>query len=316
MDFVTILLPHGQTVMIHKGWQPCKHPKFTSTPYSDAKVRSVSGQCSQAVTVGGSNAHSSPQGQKREYSFINSKSPRSERDPEVLKTIRRHVRRELIRNTKQGKASKEENSRTSCLPRDSQLPIFGFDKCSIAPSTSFSEYPIEMQPHTHALLSKYLTYASSRMFPIGSSLKRSPLKSPEWLHFAVTDEAMFHAMLYAAAMYLALLEDRTESRDTLYHQNRTISILQRRLRTSSQSFDDSTLGAISCLAIGGVSLSPEAKYSSLTFQAISGNVNIWHMHMRGLKQMIRSGGSFSSLSPLLQAKLRRKVTPVQPFHQF
>jgi hypothetical protein len=92
------------------------------------------------------------------------------------------------------------------------------------------------------------------MFPVGSSLKISPLKSPEWFHFAVTDAAMFHAMLYAAAMYLALLEGRQESKDTLHHQSQTISILRKRLGTLDQGSDDATLGAISCLAVGGVSL--------------------------------------------------------------
>jgi hypothetical protein len=42
-------------------------------------------------------------------------------------------------------------------------------------------------------------------------------------------------------------------------------------------------------------------------KALSSDVKIWHMHMRGLKQMIRLRGSFHSLSPLLQAKLRRCV---------
>jgi hypothetical protein len=137
------------------------------------------------------------------------------------------------------------------------------DTYLLASSTSFSQYPIEMPPSAHALLSNYLTYASSRMFPVGSSLKTSPLKSPDWFHFAVADPAMFHAMLYAAATYLALLEGKSESKDTIYHQNQTILILQNRLNTSKQEFDDSALGAISCLATGGVYLSSITKLSSL-----------------------------------------------------
>jgi hypothetical protein len=50
------------------------------------------------------------------------------------------------------------------------------------------------------------------------------------------------------------------------------------------------MGAISCLALT---------------EAISGNQDLWHVHMRGLKQMIVARGSFDTLSPLLQAKLWR-----------
>jgi hypothetical protein len=99
------------------------------------------------------------------------------------------------------------------------------------------------------------------MFPLGSCLTSNPLKSQEWFHFAATDEAMFHAVLYAAAVYLALLLGRRESRDTIYYLTQTISILQKRLNASKQQFDDSTLGAISCLALGEVRVFSKIKGS-------------------------------------------------------
>lgn len=116
------------------------------------------------------------------------------------------------------------------------------------------DYPIEMLPRMHRLLELYLTYMMSRMYPEHLLIRSSPLVSSSWFRYAVTDAAMLHAMLYSGALYLALLEGETETSDTIYHLNRTISLVNERLRTSPHSIQDSTIGAITCLALGGVSI--------------------------------------------------------------
>ncbi len=147
-----------------------------------------------------------------------------------------------------------------------------------------------MHRRTHRLLSRYMTHATSRMYPIEPRLKANPLVSGEWFRYAVTDAAMLHAMLYAGAIYLALLEGKTESRDTVYHLGQTIHIVNQRLSQSKRPPEDSTIGALSCLALG---------------EAITGHLDLWHIHMRGLKQMICTRGSIASLPSMLQMKLRR-----------
>jgi hypothetical protein len=125
-------------------------------------------------------------------------------------------------------------------------PVLGF------PTTlCISEYPIPMQPHTHQLLSNYMTHVTSRIFPIAGPLKFNPFKTQGWFQFAVTDAAMLHALLYAGAVYLALLNGKTESEDTVHHLSQTISIVSKRLSETEQ-VQDSTIGAISCLALGEV----------------------------------------------------------------
>jgi hypothetical protein len=250
MNLVTVLLPNGPTVMIHKGWQPYKSSHSESSTQSDSKVKGKSTPSPSTLAQEVSNnSVSQPQKRRqRKYKFINLEQPGTNSVPEVLKTVRRHVRKEFIR---------EEKQRKKITGVKMPVPDFEFANpsiglCFIGHTTACSEYPTDMSHATHALLSKYLTYASSRMFPVGSSLKTSPLKSPTWFQFAITDAAMFHAMLYAAAVYSALLEGMSESRDAIYHQNQTILILQTRLSRSTGQFEDSTLGAISCLAIGGV----------------------------------------------------------------
>jgi hypothetical protein len=128
------------------------------------------------------------------------------------------------------------------------------------------------------------------MYPVDCFLSSNSFRSQRWFRTFTTDPAMLHAMLYTAATLLALLAGRTSPTDTIYHQIHTISIVQKRLDDPTFTFDECTMGAISCLALT---------------EAYSGNQDLWHVHMRGLKQMIVARGSSDALSPLLQAKFWR-----------
>jgi hypothetical protein len=146
------------------------------------------------------------------------------------------------------------------------------------------------------------------VYPAGLRLHFNPIRSREWLHFAVTDAAMLQAMLYGGAVYLALLEGKTESWDMMYHQHQTVSILNKRLCDSTLHIADSTISAISCLALGEVGCYSANFYKmadNSISQAITGNPNKWHIHMRGIQQMLRKRGGTSSLDPLIQVKLQR-----------
>jgi Fungal specific transcription factor domain len=269
MDSVSILFPDGSTRMIHKGWKYRQKAQFKITAHSDGQSLSPRrAKPSATVKLSGSAPPVQEKRRQREYRFITSGKLERQRDPEVLRVVRSHVRNEFVRDAKERKAITRSNPVEVYPKRNFDSISTALERlkvpCLLIRPTYFSEYPIKLHSHTHALLTSYMTYGSSRIYPVGSSLKSNPLKSPEWFHFAVTDAAMFHAVLYSAAMYVALLDGRSESRDTIYHQTQAISILQKRLNASKQQFDDSTLGAISCLAMGGVSVSSGTSHLSLT----------------------------------------------------
>lgn len=219
----------GPVVIVQKGWQSQGSNSISSTKtQSDIMTAPVHRFRTNQTSV-----------PKKCFAFVNSTMPGRSKDSEVRKLIISHVRNEFVRR-KRGEITiqKTDNgepenqaaqpktllvSTGKDMPRsvlDFSAPmLFGYP-------TKASSYPIEVCQATHALLSHYLIYASSRMFPIESCLKSNPLRSPEWLHFAVTDAAMFHAALYAAAVYVALLQGKRESNDAVYHQSQTISIVQ------------------------------------------------------------------------------------------
>ncbi|KAF8856520.1 hypothetical protein BDZ45DRAFT_594134 [Acephala macrosclerotiorum] len=282
--------------MIHKGWRSQNIPSKL--------VKKIPDRVSPSVKEASIRPKIEP---KKRFQFVDSSKPGHTKDLETRKLIRRHVRNEFVRlNGTQTRGKKKvdrcgsegvearvETPSTPSTPVSAESPdsvnlkvpmLFGYP-------TETSGYPFEMHEETHALLSHYLIHVSRRMYPIAAlKLKSNPLQSPEWFHFATTDPAMFHAILYAAAVWLALAEGRRESKDTIHHRNQVMAIVQQRLGDSTHFNADSTLGAISCLALG---------------EAVSGNEQLWRMHMKGLKHMMLSRGNLSSMSPLLLAKLRR-----------
>lgn len=267
------MVPDGPMITIHKGWQiPRKKHRNKSILLSHSDNQStsfVNPQDSLLTAVCPENKIRLRTPAQRQYEFINATTPERNKDPDVRKLVRTHVRNEYVRDTRRKKKTTlkkstthlpspthtTSSSDTSCPEtlnpdRDDSIVVPQF--LGFPTALCISEYPIEMQPHTHGLLSRYMTHVTSRMYPLEPHLKSNPAKSQEWFRFAVTDAAMLHAMLYAGAIYLALLEGKRESGDTVYHLSQTISIVNKRLSESSLHVQDSTIGALSCLALGAV----------------------------------------------------------------
>ncbi|TVY73181.1 hypothetical protein LSUE1_G006318 [Lachnellula suecica] len=273
MDSFSIIVPDGPTVAVHKGWRVPGQRHVTplaSFPQIHQENRSQSDIVSRGSTpkIG------------RHFEFVNAVKPGRNRDPEVRKLVRSHVRQEHLRTaTHSNKRTPPTISgahRSTTQTSDGGSPQSVPSVCSTTtpptpPSSSALtlstnpavprnigfptallnfDYPIEMTASVHTLLDHYLTHAPRRVFPLESCLKSNPLKSPEWFQYAMRDSAMLHGMLYAGALYLALLEGRTETKDSMHHLGQVVGIVNKRLCEADGGIDDATIGAISCLALG------------------------------------------------------------------
>ncbi|KAL3420289.1 hypothetical protein PVAG01_08787 [Phlyctema vagabunda] len=235
----------------------------------------------------------------RQYEFVIGTGPSVHRNNDVRKMVRTHVMNEHIRTKKQrksarndqgGRVTRSSSSNTQAQASEheasSEVPrLLGYPSalCTYA-------YPIAMQTRTHQLLSTYLCHVTRRAHPLEQHLKINPSKCVEWFHLAVNDKAMFHALLFAMASVLALLEGKSGSDESMYHMTKTIEIVNKRLRENVHLVEETTIGALSCLALG---------------EAVVGNVHLWHVHMRGLKEMIRAKGDVQSFNKSMQLKVRR-----------
>ncbi|TVY14712.1 hypothetical protein LARI1_G006080 [Lachnellula arida] len=307
MNSFSVIVPDGPMVTVHKGWRVPSIRQGTASP--SLPLSRYSGYSNKVDKT-----KSSPIG--RQFEFVNAVKPGRNKDPEVRKLVRTHVRNEHVRNTfhpsqapqrklvrhvadpsNPGSGNPQSSALLSASPAPSN-PIAGSQATSprvprnIGYPTALLnfEFPIEMNASVHILLDQYLIHAPRRLYPLESCLRTNPLRSPEWFQYAIRDAAMLHGMLYAGSLYLALLEGKTGTKDSMHHLGHVVSIVKKRLDESDGGIEDSTIGAISCLALG---------------EAITGNKDLWHTHMLGLKQMIDSRRSIDPLPALLQAKLRR-----------
>ena len=261
-------------IAIHKGWcdsQIRQKVKPESAPFRNnqkirVEIREFKRQAQRKEPT------------QRQYEFVHTTKQERTKDAAMRKLVRTHVRNDYLHNKRQKAASPSPPSLRSALDSDNlsgqgesiedrtstseisstmsevdinshhSLRSFGCPTALCSP-----DYAIEMQPRMHALLSRYLTYAGQRTYPAKLARQSHSLRSPSWFRLAVTDPAMLHGMLYSAAVCLALLEGRTESQDSIYHLCQTISVVNKRLGNSAQNIEDSTIGALSCLALGEVS---------------------------------------------------------------
>lgn len=271
-----IILPGGPSVTVHRGWR---------VPRTRGNVRDRRGPSGQGQ-IGVFSARQTPSAssvsqplvsapEQRQFEFVNSSEPGGRTDPQVTTRVRTHIRNENARNRRNVPKrvaplrrlvpdeipSPTEASTGPLVSNNNTLQPNvhdGYVAPSILPNighpTALSTYvyPVEMRARTHALLSQYLTYTPSRIYPLELCLESNPMRSPEWFQYAVQDAATLHSMLYVGAMYMALYEGKTETRDTAFHLSGAASIVNRRLGASGDSVTDCTIGAVSCLALGEV----------------------------------------------------------------
>lgn len=92
---------------------------------------------------------------QRRYKVYDSEHPGTKSVPEVLRIFRCYVRKEFIHEEKQ----RQKITRARMPKADFEFTNLTLCLCFVGHSIACSEYPIKISHTTHALLSKYLTYA-------------------------------------------------------------------------------------------------------------------------------------------------------------
>jgi hypothetical protein len=80
------------------------------------------------------------------------------------------------------------------------------------------------------------------------------LMQSTWMKSALNDPCLFHATLFAGSSCFDLLRTEKQSPITLFHQTEAIRIINQRLSNPTWALKDSTILAITPLALFSVSL--------------------------------------------------------------
>ena len=102
-----------------------------------------------------------------------------------------------------------------------------------------------------------MQYALEAMFTLSGNKNFITTTTPpgprkEWFPFALTDPALFHAILSIAAAHIAGLKRSRPSFAYFQHRGEVIRIVSERISSGYKASDDATIGAISILLITDV----------------------------------------------------------------
>ncbi|PQE13781.1 hypothetical protein CJF31_00005266 [Rutstroemia sp. NJR-2017a BVV2] len=244
---------NGPEITIYKDWHIGSRVRWTSSAYSSPEATSNSERKSAA-------GRSRPD---QKFAFVNTTHVGKTKDPDIRKFVRTHVRNDYLRKRQStSKSARKSHHRPSQPAAVPVTDLSWYDTLIIedaigAPTAlSLSPWPLDMSPKMHRLLSRYLTHVSASMYPLSEYLSSNPIRSPSWFHFAVKDPLMLQGVMYAGAVYLALLEGRRDSEESVVFLGGAVRMVKERLRARGSGLaDDGVLAALSCVALGEVSQS-------------------------------------------------------------
>ncbi|KAE9369661.1 hypothetical protein N431DRAFT_344728 [Stipitochalara longipes BDJ] len=309
-------IPARPVMMIHRGWHSHADPHL---PYEDVFRLDSDSSTSESTLEAEKKIHwphkSKPVVQ--EFAFVNATTPFGNRDPDIRRLVRGHVvkdttRRKKLKREKDGTREKAISARPQ-----SRDGLFGDDlglettQSSVVPEAMtlvtlpkeyFSPFPYnELDPHPElSPIIHHITEMGYAMCPHLVSFKINPIGPTSWFDHALRDEALFHALLYTTTSYAGLMGGSTETKDSIIHFGKSVSLVKERLKSMCDIRNgnevtilvEGTARAVSCLAFTEV---------------IRGNVDGWKTHMMGLNQMVDVRGGITQFSIGLQLKLHRSV---------
>ncbi|KAI9737859.1 MAG: hypothetical protein M1834_009229 [Cirrosporium novae-zelandiae] len=176
-------------------------------------------------------------------------------------------------------SSEESASQPTSVPRQPSVLL-----------DPFTTFPVNMEPYMHTLIHQYLSLTSNLAKPSELGC-RQDLAAQGWFPLAMTDAALFHAILCGSALYMDLLMGRRESLEKVKHMKEVVHLLSTRLRDPGSELSDSTIVAVAHLAEFEASTSVR-------------NFANWSLHMDGLHKMVQIRG-FAALNENLKSKIWR-----------
>lgn len=236
----------------------------------------------------------------QKFEFVNGATPFVNRDPVVRKLVRAHVVRDSSRRKKRWKQLNNPTGKRKPSRADdangsnkiSEAADSGFTvdeplsrendqamalSLSAHSSTIFPSPALDPHPELSPIIC-HVTNMGAAMWPLETSLRYNPISPASWFDWALSDEALFHALLYTTSTYAGLISGSTESGEAIVHEGKSMSLVNQRLsRLGPLTFekdetriDEGTIGAVSCLAITEVRLpsNDRSKFWRLTVEGI------------------------------------------------
>lgn len=257
-------------VMIHKGWKDGKEKPYSSIHSNQPKASKISVSHAETPVIFTEERGAVTQ----EFEFVNGTDPFRNKDPEIRKLVRAHVVKDSSRKRKLQKRGINKG-RTGKGKYDDKIEARGSESESLitsentlSPSTIGADSEIEgvacwfplptpgLDPHPQlSPLIYHISKVGESMWPLSDLLRFNPISPASWFDWCLTDEALFHALLYTTSTYAGLFAGTTDSKESIVHVGKSLSLINERLSRMGVEVEveTGTIGAVSCLALTEVS---------------------------------------------------------------
>jgi len=256
-------------VMVHKGWKDGNKKPSPNKRSDQPKASKLSVQHTADPVIFMEEKRTVTQ----EFEFVNGTDPFRNKDPEIRKLVRAHVVKDSSRKRKLQKRGINK-AKTGGGTQDDKREIRGSESESfittledtLSPSTIRADSEIEevargfpvptlgLDPHPQ--LSPIIYHVSEigeSMWPLSDLFGFNPISPASWFDWCLTDDALFHALLYTTSTYAALHSGTTESKESIVHVGKSLNLINERLSRPGVEVETGTIGAVSCVALTEVS---------------------------------------------------------------
>ncbi|KAF6805853.1 hypothetical protein CSOJ01_09209 [Colletotrichum sojae] len=200
---------------------------------------------------------------------------------------------------RKGQGSQEDEKRRKSPKKDKE-PVFVWEapkhgpSSGRSPASKFSDVPSRdyctipwfsswmgnLSENEKRLVQLYLRLYPTKMYPYEQILEYNPVRSPAFLERIKSSEASLTCIIMGASYAETSLKGEWTSPDLLYYVSRVCSLVNERLsdRTMKRAFDSGILECVAAMAITGWNV---------------GRYDHWHLHMKGLRQLIEVEGGMT-----------------------
>lgn len=237
-------------IMVHRGWQ---NPPTRNQEATSHKTRSTSTLTSNSNPQKRSATLLPP---KQEFQFINAGTEKDgEQDLEARRLVRRHV-------ASRRREQRQDNSLPSSSPSCALTSSLSSPDTSILarrnPGPTFIAPSLDPHPQLTPMI-YYVQAIGDAMFPLSSSIKFNPISPANWFDWALSDDALFQALMYTMSSYEGMIRGAPggETKEAIGYGGECLRLLNARLREKRIERDEvaeSTIGTVSCLAMVEVSV--------------------------------------------------------------
>jgi hypothetical protein len=263
------LTPNEPMIMVHKGWRTSHQSIPDPAPHNAPYFGMINFPLAEEKG-------DDPFFQN--FEFVNGKAPLKHRDPEVQKLVRAYVIKNASRKRRQlelnkTKALKEKNPAATPGSFGKQVTkkalsgsIPNLEFCVVEnsrPSVRTPQLLAGLDPHPHlSPIIQHVDMMGHAMWPLEKYVGFNLISPALWFDWAMSDDALFHALLYTTRTYTGLILGVTEGKEGIVHVGKSMRLINERLEgrkflgeggENVVAVDESTIGAVSCLALTEVS---------------------------------------------------------------